>query len=39
MKFSLATVAFVAASLAASLPPSFTLVAEGGNTLLTDGSK
>ncbi|KAI9041424.1 uncharacterized protein KD926_006820 [Aspergillus affinis] len=39
MKFSIAAVsAFVAASLAASLPEAFTLVAEGGKTVLTDGS-
>ncbi|PLN80180.1 hypothetical protein BDW42DRAFT_171359 [Aspergillus taichungensis] len=38
MKFALTTISFVATSLAASLPSSFTLVAEGGNTLLTDGN-
>lgn len=38
MKFSLATItAFVGAISAANLPDAFTLVAEGGNTLLTDG--
>lgn len=39
MKFSLATVsAFVTASVAATLPEAFTLVGDGGNTVLTDGS-
>ncbi|KAL5355490.1 hypothetical protein BJX96DRAFT_64480 [Aspergillus floccosus] len=39
MKFSLAAVSsFVAASVAASLPEAFTLVGEGGNTVLTDGT-
>jgi hypothetical protein len=38
MKFSLATIsAFVGAISAANLPNAFTLVAEGGNTVLTDG--
>ncbi|KAL4864734.1 hypothetical protein BDV12DRAFT_175711 [Aspergillus spectabilis] len=38
MKFSLASVAaFVSAVTAASLPPAFTLVADGGYTVLTDG--
>ncbi|KAI9375166.1 hypothetical protein BJX61DRAFT_191973 [Aspergillus egyptiacus] len=38
MKFSLASIAaFVSAVTAASLPPAFTLVAEGGSTVLTDG--
>ncbi|CAI7637048.1 unnamed protein product [Penicillium viridicatum] len=38
MKFSLATiVAFAGAISAASLPNAFTLVAEGGKTVLTDG--
>ncbi|KGO69463.1 hypothetical protein PITC_014180 [Penicillium italicum] len=38
MKFSLATItAFVGAISAASLPNAFTLVAEGGDTVLTDG--
>ncbi|PLB43393.1 hypothetical protein P170DRAFT_514621 [Aspergillus steynii IBT 23096] len=39
MKLSIAAVSsFVAATLAASLPEAFTLVAEGGKTALTDGS-
>lgn len=39
MKFSLAAVSsFVAATVAATLPEAFTLVAEGGHTVLTDGS-
>ncbi|GES57972.1 hypothetical protein ATEIFO6365_0004004800 [Aspergillus terreus] len=39
MKLSLAAVSsFVAASVAASLPAAFTLVADGGNTVLTDGT-
>ncbi|KAL4894925.1 hypothetical protein BDV59DRAFT_175277 [Aspergillus ambiguus] len=39
MKFSLAAVSsFVAASIAATLPEAFTLVGEGGNTVLTDGT-
>ncbi|KAL4804406.1 hypothetical protein BDV18DRAFT_143113 [Aspergillus unguis] len=38
MKFSLAAAAaFVSAVTAASLPSSFTLVADGGKTVLTDG--
>lgn len=38
MKFSLATItAFAGAISAASLPSAFTLVAEGGKTVLTDG--
>lgn len=38
MKFSLATItAFAGAISAASLPDAFTLVAEGGRTVLTDG--
>lgn len=38
MKFSLATItAFVGAISAANLPNAFTLVAEGGKTVLTDG--
>ncbi|KAL4908829.1 hypothetical protein BDW74DRAFT_73454 [Aspergillus multicolor] len=38
MKFSLATAAaFVSAAAAATLPSAFTLVADGGNTVLTDG--
>lgn len=38
MKLSIAAVSsFVAATLAASLPEAFTLVAEGGKTVLTDG--
>ncbi|KAJ5209225.1 hypothetical protein N7449_003604 [Penicillium cf. viridicatum] len=38
MKFSLATItAFAGAISAASLPDAFTLVAEGGKTVLTDG--
>ncbi|KAL2822785.1 hypothetical protein BDW59DRAFT_149167 [Aspergillus cavernicola] len=38
MKFSLATVAaFVSAVTAATLPSAFTLVADGGYTVLTDG--
>jgi hypothetical protein len=38
MKFSLAAITgFVSAISAASLPNAFTLVAEGGSTLLTDG--
>ncbi|CAI7649924.1 unnamed protein product [Penicillium discolor] len=38
MKFSLATItAFAGAISAASLPKAFTLVAEGGKTVLTDG--
>lgn len=40
MKLSIAAVSsFVAATVAASLPEAFTLVAEGGKTVLTDGSK
>lgn len=40
MKFSIAAVtSFVAAAVAASLPDAFTLVANGGKTLVTDGSK
>ena len=40
MKFSIAAVSsFVAASMAASLPNAFTLVADGGKTVVTDGSK
>jgi hypothetical protein len=39
MKFTLAAASsFFTAALAASLPQSFTLVADGGNTALTDGS-
>ena len=38
MKFSLATIAaFASAVTAATLPKSFTLVADGGSTLVTDG--
>jgi len=38
MKFSLAALTgFVGAISAASLPNAFTLVAEGGKTVLTDG--
>lgn len=38
MKFSLAAVAgFASAALAASLPEAFTLVADGGETVVTDG--
>ncbi|KAL5339548.1 hypothetical protein BJX70DRAFT_363988 [Aspergillus crustosus] len=38
MRFSLASVAaFVCAVTAATLPPAFTLVADGGYTFLTDG--
>lgn len=38
MKFSLATIAgFVSAISAAGLPGAFTLVADGGKTVLTDG--
>lgn len=40
MKFSVAAVSsFVAAAAAASLPEAFTLVADGGKTVLTDNSK
>lgn len=40
MKFSLATIAaFAGAVAAAKLPSAFTLVADGGDTVLTDGSK
>lgn len=40
MKFSLAAAAaFVSAVTAATLPSAFTLVADGGNTVLTDGGK
>lgn len=40
MKLSIAAVSsFAAAAVAASLPEAFTLVAEGGKTVLTDGSK
>ncbi|BCR91178.1 uncharacterized protein ACHE_70021A [Aspergillus chevalieri] len=39
MKLSIAAVSsFIAAAVAASLPESFTLVADGGKTVLTDGS-
>lgn len=39
MKLSITAVSsFVAAAVAASLPEAFTLVAEGGKTVLTDGS-
>ncbi|ODM14723.1 hypothetical protein SI65_09912 [Aspergillus cristatus] len=39
MKLSIAAVSsFIAAAMAASLPESFTLVADGGKTVLTDGS-
>ncbi|KAF7587683.1 hypothetical protein BBP40_006868 [Aspergillus hancockii] len=38
MKFTFAASSFIAAALAASLPESFTLVADGGNTVLTDGT-
>ncbi|KAF9890564.1 hypothetical protein FE257_005695 [Aspergillus nanangensis] len=39
MKLSLAAASsFVAASVAASLPEAFTLVAQGGHTVLTDGT-
>lgn len=38
MKFSLATIAaFASAVAAATLPSSFTLVADGGSTVVTDG--
>lgn len=38
MKFSIAAVAaFVSAVVAADLPAAFTLVADGGRTVLTDG--
>lgn len=38
MKFSLATIAaFASAAVAATLPKSFTLVADGGSTVVTDG--
>lgn len=40
MKLSIAAVSsFIAATVAASLPEAFTLVADGGKTVLTDGSK
>lgn len=40
MKLSIAAVtSFIAASVAASLPEAFTLVADGGKTVLTDGCK
>jgi hypothetical protein len=40
MKFSIAAITgFVSAITAASLPNAFTLVAEGGKTVLTDGQK
>lgn len=40
MKLSIAAVSsFVVATVATSLPEAFTLVAEGGQTVLTDGSK
>jgi hypothetical protein len=40
MKFSLATIAaFASAVSAATLPSAFTLVADGGYTVLTDGRK
>ncbi|GMF68223.1 unnamed protein product [Aspergillus oryzae] len=39
MKFTLAAAStFITAALAATLPKSFTLVADGGNTVLTDNS-
>ncbi|KAJ5548369.1 hypothetical protein N7513_005603 [Penicillium frequentans] len=37
MKFSIATVAALASAVSASLPAAFTLVADGGKTVLTDG--
>lgn len=40
MKFSIAAIAgFATAISAASLPKAFTLVADGGSTVLTDGSE
>lgn len=40
MKLSVAAVSsFVAAAMAASLPEAFTLVADGGKTVVTDNSK
>lgn len=40
MKLSIAAVSsFIAATVAASLPEAFTLVADGGKTVLTDGCK
>lgn len=40
MKFSIAAIAGLAsAAAAASLPAAFTLVADGGRTVLTDGGK
>lgn len=40
MKFSIATiVGFATAISAANLPAAFTLVGDGGQTVLTDGSK
>jgi hypothetical protein len=40
MKFSLAAIAgFACAVAAAKLPAAFTLVADGGYTVLTDGGK
>lgn len=39
MKFSIATIAALASAVSASLPAAFTLVADGGNTVLTDGRK
>lgn len=38
MKFTGILAAFVAAARAAVLPDAFTLVADGGYTVLTDGS-
>ncbi|KAJ5640121.1 uncharacterized protein N7484_007983 [Penicillium longicatenatum] len=37
MKFSIATIAALASAVSASLPAAFTLVADGGKTVLTDG--
>lgn len=40
MKFSIAAIAgFASAVAAAKLPSAFTLVADGGKTVLTDGRK
>lgn len=39
MKFSIAAATALFAALTTALPEAFTLVADGGNTVLTDGRK